>query len=167
MKRLRKHMFLLVLALAFNSGLRSQMELKNYILAGSAMFLSGMTDGTIESINYHYEDGFKLRCPGANDQFWNPALSWKNKYKNNDPAQGPKFVGSTNVFVFTTDAYHLLRTTNRGLDGFSIAYYINESCPEFRSKKRKWLIVARDFVALALIRSAGFHLTYSILFRKQ
>src|SRR5689334_8713496 len=80
---------------------KAQMNLKKYILAGTTMFVSGLADGTIESINYHYEEGFKPRCPKANDKFWNPALSWKNKYKNNDPAQGPKFTGSTNIFVFT------------------------------------------------------------------
>jgi len=53
------------------------------------MLLSGMLDGTVEGITWHYEEGFKPRCPKANDYFWNPALSWKNKYKNGDPQQGP------------------------------------------------------------------------------
>lgn len=132
------------------------------------MLVTGMIDGTIESINYHYEDGFKLRCPKANDQFWNPAVSWKNKYKNNDPAQGAKFSGSTNVFVFTTDAYHLLRSTSRTVNGLTLAYYIHQSREEKAlAKKKKWLRIAGDFLALTAIRTLGFHVTYSWLFRKQ
>lgn len=38
--------------------------------------------------------------------WWNPNISWKNKYKNNDPTQGPKFFGSTTFLVWLTDAWH-------------------------------------------------------------
>ena len=168
MKRINKISVMVIIALIFVAQTHAQLKLKQYWLAGSVMFVSGMIDGTIESINYHYEDGFKLRCPKANDHFWNPAISWKNKYKNNDPAQGPKFAGSTNVFVFTTDAYHLLRATSRTLNGLTLAFYINQSCHEKQlSNKKKWLRIGRDFLILTAIRTAGFHLTYSALFRKQ
>jgi len=127
-----------------------------------------MLDGTVEGITWHYEEGFKPRCPKANDYFWNPALSWKNKYKNGDPQQGPKFFGSTNAFVYTNDAYHMLRSTSRTINGVAIAYYMNESFREKElSKNKKWLRVGMDFVILTAIRTAGFHLTYSLLFRKQ
>lgn len=41
-----------------------------------------------------------------NQNWWNPKFSHLNKYKNNDPSQGPKFWGSTTYFVFFTDAWH-------------------------------------------------------------
>jgi len=45
---------------------------------------------------------------------------------------------------------------------------MNESFREKElSKKKKWLRVGMDFVILTAIRTAGFHLTYSLLFRKQ
>ncbi|WP_317897824.1 hypothetical protein [Aurantibacillus circumpalustris] len=157
-----------LLLLFFNYQSKAQLKLKQYLVAAPVMLVTGMIDGTIESINYHYEDGFKLTCPNANDQFWNPAVSWKNKYKNNDPAQGQKFIGSTNVFAFTTDAYHLLRTTNRTLTGVAMAYYINQSYREKElTKKKKWLKIGADFLILTAIRTVGFHFTYSLLFRKQ
>lgn len=31
-----------------------------------------------------------------------------NKYKNQDPKQGPKFIGSTTLFVMFTDTWHFL-----------------------------------------------------------
>jgi len=42
-------------------------------------------------------------------QWWNPDISWQNKYKYGDHASGPKFWGSTTIFVAITDASHMLR----------------------------------------------------------
>lgn len=168
MKNFGKNAMVLILFLVLTIRVDAQIKLKHYWLAGSAMLLSGMMDGTVESITWHYEDGFKLRCPKANDHFWNPAVSWKNKYKNDDPAQGQKFPGSTNLFVFTTDAYHMLRASSRTIDGVTIACYLNESYRERElSRKKKWLRIGADFLILTAIRTAGFHLTYSLMFRKQ
>lgn len=167
MKKSERSSAFLLIALILAVQCQAQLKLKQYWLAGSVVFASGLIDGTIESINYHYEDGFKLRFPKANDHFWNPAVSWKNKYKNHDPMQGPKFAGSTNVFVFTTDAYHFLRATSRTLNGFTLAFYINQSAREKQlTNKQRWLRIGRDFLMLTAIRTAGFHLTYSVLFRK-
>lgn len=80
-----------------------------------------MLDGTIETISYHYETGFQSRFSNINNQFWNPTLSWKNKYKDGNPALGPKFMGSTTIFASTTDAYHLLRTTKRTIRWWDIS----------------------------------------------
>ncbi len=178
MKRLCYLLVLLGLAVA----MQAQMKKKSYIICGAAAFVSGMVDGTIEAINYHYDDGFKITCPGANDGFWDPAKSWKNKYRNNDPRQGEKFPGSTTFFAFTTDAYHLLRTTNRTIDGVCIAYLLNADLCEKKPRdpedgikepvkkkfwQRKWVMVTRDFLVLSAVRSVGFHATYSLAFRKQ
>lgn len=157
-----------VLLLLAASGLKAQLSFRQYWLAGGSMFVSGIIDGTLESITWHYEEGFKPRFPKANDQYWNPARSWKNKYRNHDPAQGPKFSGSTNIFVFTTDAYHMLRTANRTIDGVTLASYVNECRRDnVMERRKKWLRVAGDFLIFSALRTAGFHLTYSVLFRKQ
>jgi hypothetical protein len=151
----------------------AQKKFKDYLITGSAMFASGMIDGTLESISYHYENGFKPAVPNANDKFWNPAISWKNKYKNGDPSQGPAHAGSTNILVCTTDAYHLLRTSMRTIDGVTIAYYINKNARDYRfgplrpSKRELWKKTVIDFLVLTTIRCAGFHLTYNLMFRKQ
>src|ERR1700739_2916170 len=90
----------------FCFSLSAQRKFKDYLITGSSMLVSGLLDGTIESISFHYDNGFKTRFPKINDQFWNPAISWANKYKNGNCELGPKFIGSTNIFVCTTDAYH-------------------------------------------------------------
>jgi len=142
----------------------AQKAWKKYLIAGSSVLVSGMMDGTIESINYHYENGFKARFPKANDQFWNPAVSWKNKYRNGDPALGRKFMGSTTALVFTTDAYHMLRTGKRAIDASTLVYAINKDC-SIKKKKARRKTMVKDFIVLTAIRCVGFHVTYTYLFK--
>jgi hypothetical protein len=44
-----------------------------------------------------------------NNIFWDPEISWRNKYKKGDPKEGPKFNGSDTLFVGFTDGWHLFK----------------------------------------------------------
>ena len=146
----------------------AQKKWKKYLFTCSSAFVSGTIDGAIESISFHYENGFKLRCTKANDLFWDPAVSWKNKYKNGDPKQGEKFTGSTTVFVAATDGYHVLRGSKRCIEATTLAWYMNDVyCDTLRTKKKKFKKVLLDFLILSAVRSVGFHFSYTFLFRKQ
>jgi hypothetical protein len=57
------------------------------------------------------------------EQFLNPQKSWLNKYKNNDPALGPKFFGSKSFLVWTTDLWHLSKTLMITLFILAIIFY--------------------------------------------
>jgi hypothetical protein len=39
----------------------------------------------------------------------NPYYSWRNKWKNGNKEEGEAFLGSSTLFVFTTDAWHLMQ----------------------------------------------------------
>lgn len=41
--------------------------------------------------------------------WWNKDEGWKNKWKHGDPDQGPAFFGSTTIFAWTTDGWHLFQ----------------------------------------------------------
>lgn len=71
-------------------------------------FLSGLCDATAETLKWHSSVFFHV-FRKANPNFWDTAISWKNKYKNQDPGQGEKFWQSTRALVFLTDGYHLMR----------------------------------------------------------
>lgn len=71
------------------------------IVSGFAMYQNEITT--------HNWFLYQQRHPQANQQWWWPRLSTNNKYKNGDPAQGPKFPGSTTVLVGFTDKYHFKR----------------------------------------------------------
>ena len=74
-----------------------------YVIVGVLILISGISKAIMDKISYHYDKSiFKKLGP-----FWNPEESWKFKYKNNDPDQGERFLGSTTIFVSLTDAWHL------------------------------------------------------------
>ena len=119
-------------------------------------FFAGMCDGVSQTLYAHYS-AFEKRFPEANDQYWNTYQSWTNKYANNDPNMGEKFPGSTTVFVFTTDAYHLFRTINK-------VNLVTLGALEF-SERRPLLNYAIDFLLYSAVYSAGFTLTYQVFFK--
>jgi hypothetical protein len=134
----------------------SQVDLTKPELTIPFAFFAGMCDGFAQTLYSHYY-AFENVFPEANEQYWNPYLSWTNKYKNGDPAQGPKFIGSTTVFVSMTDAYHLLRTLNK-------LNLVALGAMEF-SEKRAWHQYVLDLLLYSAIYSAGFTLTYDVVFR--
>ena len=52
-------------------------------------------------------DNRNIRALG--NQFWDNKVSWANKWKNKNPAQGEAFFGSSTIFVSIMDGWHLLK----------------------------------------------------------
>ena len=69
-------------------------------------FLAGVAEAHMDTLQFHF---YRSRFSSFNHAFWNPEISWRNKYKLNDPRYGAKFPGSTTIFVFVTDAWHLMK----------------------------------------------------------
>lgn len=147
--------FLFVLLLASNVAF-AQIELnKPQITVPFALF-AGMCDGLAQTLYSHYY-AFEDKFPEANRQYWDPSESWTNKYKNGDPLQGEKFLGSTTLLVFSTDAFHLLRTVNK-------LNLVTLGALEF-SEKRPWINYVVDVIFYSAVYSAGFTLTYELIFK--
>jgi hypothetical protein len=79
------------------------MEYIGFIL----FMLAGMSEGVMDTLQFHYSNSIFYRF--KNKLFWNPQISWQNKYKDGDPTEGPKFPLSTNLLVGLTDAWHLFK----------------------------------------------------------
>ncbi len=133
--------------------------LERALVKGTGVFLSGALDGVSETLIWHYPQ-FQAAHPGANPGYWNPYVSWRNKYRNGDPAQGRAYIGSTTWLAWTTDGYHLTRTGSRAFLFGSITISVFE-------KKRKWWTYPAEFVAGGIVRSAGFHAAYSGLYGRK
>tara|TARA_R100000988_G_scaffold85680_1_gene48553 strand:- start:479 stop:859 length:381 start_codon:yes stop_codon:yes gene_type:complete len=64
---------------------------------------AGLSEAVMDTLQFHF---YKSPFAKYNHQYWNPQLSWRNKYKKGDPSLGPKFPGSTTIFVSLTDGWH-------------------------------------------------------------
>ena len=69
--------------------------------------LMGISEAVMDTLQFHF---FKSKFSNFKKQlFWDPTISWKNKYKNGDPKQGPKFPFSTTLLVGLTDGWHFFK----------------------------------------------------------
>ncbi len=128
-------------------------------LTGYAVaFIGGAANGVHETISHHYGQ-FKKVHPNANDQYWNPEISWKNKYEDFDNGNmSSNYMGAKTYLAWTTDAKHLMSvTSNASLIGATAIITIGS--------KQKWYDYAIQIIAMSAARSAGFHLTYSLIYK--
>ncbi len=78
----------------------------NKILTGALAFISGSAKGFNETLQFRYAQ-FQKAFPGAGRQWFDPRVSWRNKYRDGDPDHGSKYFLSTSLLVMFTDQYHL------------------------------------------------------------
>lgn len=134
-------------------------DFRSYRVTVPLLFGSGLMDGLNEVLHTHYSL-FQARFPNANPGWWNPAISWENKWKID--ADGSvmvgfdRFPGSSNVFVFVTDGYHATRAADHLFLYAGIALNIGE--------RKRWTHYAVDVVFHSLARSIGFNAIYHIAF---
>jgi hypothetical protein len=72
------------------------------LLLGAAACNAGM-----DVLSFRYDRSIFRRL-GA-DQWWDPRVSWRNKWRDGDPARGEAFPASSTALVFATDGWHLLK----------------------------------------------------------
>jgi len=122
--------------------------------------LAGLADGTRDTLSFRYSrsifpqgDGETLLGAGA--QFWNPDISWRNKWKDGDPAQGEAFPLSSTALVWITDAWHLLQFIM--LTCFQLAIAL----PVIKLLRLRWWWVLIAIIPLKLAFSLGFTAMFS------
>ena len=119
----------------------------NYPVYGFTV-ISGYADGAADVMQFKYNRSVFPQHEG-NESFWNPKLSWKNKYLNGNPDQGELFPLSTTLFVSLTDGWHLSKTIRNCSWTCAIISY--------KQPKKKWYKLV-DFALITLMRSGGWHL---------
>jgi hypothetical protein len=124
----------------------------NRWLTGGLVFLAGASKGFNETLQFHWK-AFRHAFPDANPDWFNPAVSWRNKYKNGDPDAGPKFPLSTSLLVAFTDQYHLNTLINRAAWTSVVVIKIGEN-------KKPWKHYLLDLLYYTACHQAGFALTY-------
>lgn len=95
------------------------------LLSVILMLIAGVSEAVMDKLQFHFDRS--IFSSTSNQQFWNPKISWKNKWYEGDRAKGEKFLGSSTVFVFLTDAWHLFkmfRSLALFLSLFIVGYFL-------------------------------------------
>ena len=126
------------------------------VLTSINIFIVGACKGICDTLQFHYGNSFYSKF---NPLWWNPALSWKNKYINADEGNLlPRFPFSTTWFVTFTDAWHTFQFIENlamvsGIIFFGVAYYA------YTLKTNVWFYVIA-ILALLISKQMGFALFY-------
>lgn len=92
-----------------NARKQIRLRLGYYLIIGILFALfSGAAEGVKDKINFHYDKSIFSKW---NESFWNPFISWRNKYVDLDTSKGQTFRGK--YLVFTTDGWHLMKFLER------------------------------------------------------
>jgi len=125
---------------------------KNKYITGGLVFVAGTAKGFNETLQFHWKS-FHKTFPGAKASWYNPNVSWRNKYEDGDPNKGAKVPLSTSVLVMFTDQYHLNNLINRSALTAAMVIKIGE-------KKKRFGYYVKDFLFYTACYQAGWSLTY-------
>ena len=68
--------------------------------------VSAASEAVMDKTQFHFEKSI-FSLDKYKQTFWDPNKSWVNKWK--EDLKTEKFLGSSTIFVFTTDAWHLFK----------------------------------------------------------
>jgi hypothetical protein len=131
---------------------------KNHASHGM-MFVGGAFNGVSDALAHKYSSTVFYKSP-ANNQFWNPQVSWENKYRDWPIDDRPAYFGSTTFLAWTTDGWHMTKTGQ--LKSMQVAMVLYKPEKEIR----KWWWPVADVFVTGVFYSAGFHLSQSIVINR-
>ena len=131
----------------------------NIILIFLLILISSASKAIMDTLQFHYDTSVFKNV--KNQNWWNPAVSHLNKYKNRDSRQGRRFFGSTTFLVFLTDAWHFFQEIFLDTLIFSILLGININVT---FKWWYWLVA---YLLIKIVMGSFFELFYSIILKKK
>jgi len=144
---MRKLIVVCLIALSCFNAAGQSFKIKEHLPSLISFFAAGAFEGTMDHLQFHYD---------GNHQFWQPDISWKNKYKNRDPQQGLTFAGR--YFVTATDGWHLMKGGKNMSTVVALVFH------PFR-KGQKWYYYVVETASYWAANKAGFHLTYNLILK--
>ena len=78
----------------------------NIALVIICLYFAGLCEAAMDTLAHHYEQSIFKKM---NPNYWNPAVSGANKWKNGDRAQGERFFLSSTLLVGVTEGWHLFK----------------------------------------------------------
>lgn len=127
----------------------AQFKIKEYKTSLILTGVSGLFDGFRDASQFG-----RIKNAGP---YFNGLHSWKLKYKDGNPQNGPAFFGSTTFLVMLTDAPHLSNSISSILDGMAVSY-----APKTEGTFGHKLLVTALYV---VVKNIGHNIIYGIVFK--
>ncbi len=129
------------------------------ILLFTLIFISGCAYGTMATMSYHFSNSIFMN---KNIQFWNPTVSWANKYSDPRELIRKKWLGVP-VPVMFTDGYHLIQAIF-----LTLLFSAMAIIPTLHVEVvvNNWFEIIRFFILLRLTFGVGFVLFYNYILIK-
>jgi hypothetical protein len=120
------------------------------------LFMSGAFFNSImDVLQFRYEKSiFKNN---VNQQFFNPKISWRNKWKDGDPEKGEAYPGSSTVFVLFTDAWHLAQFLMFTCFEVAVIFLL------YKLYRFNWYILTLIFLGMKVLFGMTFELFFKYL----
>ncbi|MBI2050382.1 MAG: hypothetical protein HYT31_01075 [Parcubacteria group bacterium] len=122
------------------------------------IFTAGMAKGVSDTLQFHYGRSVFASLP--NQEWWNPEVSWKNKYRDYDKGDTREaYLFSRSLLVWRTDAWHLAQTIETLGWVFALLLAISLGCAHRPGRAQ----LAGLFVMMLAAFYLGFLLLYGWL----
>jgi len=115
------------------------------------IFLAAICNAIMDVITYRFNLSIFSKFVQLK-WYIDPSVSWRNKYKNGDPNQGPIFPFSTSILCAITDLWHLTKSIMLVLLYVGITCYVPIINPVL------------DVILYYIVFGVTFELFWSILF---
>jgi hypothetical protein len=140
--------------------------------------LSGATLAFCEVLQFRYGN-FKRLFKAADDQYWNPKVSWINKYKVDILVDNkglprsvssigePRFLFSLTLLRWATDGFHLMQSISSFLAaiGWALAFLVLHSFGVFALDVccQNFLLIFSLVIVHYITKGIGFFFTYALI----
>lgn len=138
-----------------SSGQDYLQHIKRNLPTYGTMFLGGAGRGAHDVLLHHYSSSV-FPQEGPKRSWYDPEISWKNKYQNWPIDKSSAYFGAKTFLSWTTDAYHMTQAVH--LTSMQISVVCYEQPPQ---DKFWWKIL--DIAIMKLSFTAGHHLTRDLL----
>lgn len=99
-----------------------------YLITFLLLILAGIGKAIADAISHKYGETIFARFPKL-EQWTNPHLSWRNKWKNGNPSEGERFWFSSTILVWVTDLWHFSNTIASTSVQIALALHIDAIDP--------------------------------------
>jgi hypothetical protein len=131
------------------------------IIIAILLIIAAISDAVMDVISFKFYQSVFSKFK-KHENWFNPLISWKNKYKNCDPSKGPAFLGSTTVFSWLTDAWHFFQMIMLSCFNIAIVLGINYI---FFLNYTIWSLFIIDIIMFIIIKFL-YGLIFEIFWKK-